>query len=288
MNNQSYNKNEDNHYIKVKHRNKNIDNNKDISEYPENGGISTFNKSYDIMKKQKNSESKKHNIYLKNNSISYRTYECIKDNKNIDKVAQDNYIIKPYNKKDKIEDTNINRPGKKIFVKNKTYKKLNLTLNQNRLFIIPQQEKAIILTTNSSRSGMSYNEKLEQKKKLLGIHLKCKEYQMIKKKMEEDLSSKDAKTSCFVLYKNQNRLEGNKTIRIFDENNNSIKFLRKRNGLSNKYKRNLEIKYDNELNKTSEDKAEYINFDKIRNIHKKIGFSIMPKGLDLMRKLTEM
>jgi hypothetical protein len=240
------------------------------------------------MKKQKNSESKKHNIYLKNNSISYRTYECIKDNKSIDKVAQDNYIVKPYNKKDKIEDTNINRPGKKIFVKNKTYKKLNLTLNQNRLFIIPQQEKAIILTTNSSRSGMSYNEKLEQKKKLLGIHLKCKEYQMIKKKMEEDLSAKDTKRSCFVLYKNQNRLEENKTIRIFDEKNNSIKILRKRSGLNNKYKRNLEIKYDNELNKTREEKNDYIDFDKIRYIHKRIGFSIMPKGLDLMRKLTEM
>ena len=35
--------------------------------------------------------------------------------------------------------------------------------------------------------------------------------------MEEDLSDKDVKRSCFVLYKNQNRLEGNKTIRIFDE-----------------------------------------------------------------------
>ena len=139
-----------------------------------------------------------------------------------------------------------------------------------------------MFTTNSSKSGISYNEKL------LGIHLKCKEYKMIKKKMEEDLSSKDIKKSCYVLYKNQNRLEGNKTIRIFDEKNNSIKILRKRSGLNNKYKRNLEIKYDNELNKTNEDKTEYLNFDKIRYIHKKIGFSIVPKGLDLMRKLTEM
>ena len=283
MNNQSYNKIEDIHYakkLKVKHRNKNIDNSKEMSEYPENGGINTLNKSYDIIKKHKNSESKSHKTDFKNDSLSYRTYECCKDNKSISKAAQD--------KEDKIKDTSINPPGKKIFVKNKTYKKINLTLNQNRLFTIPQQEKAIMLTTNSSRSGISYNEKLEQKKRLLGIHLKCKEYQMIKKKMEEDLSTKNVKRSCFVLYKNHNRVEGNKTIRIFDEKNNSIKILRKRSGFNNKYKRNLEIKYDNELNKTSEDRAEYINFDKIRYIHKKIGFSIVPKGLDLMRKLTEM
>lgn len=292
LNNQSYNKIEDIHYItklKVKHRNKNIDNSKYISEYPENGGINTFNKSYDNIKKQKNSESKNHKSNLKNESISYRTYECTKDNKKENKVAQDNYTTKRYNKKDKIEHNNtIKLPSKKIFVKTKTYKKINLTLNQNKLFIIPQQEKTIMFTTNSSRSGITYNEKLEQKKKLLGIHLKCKEYKMIKKKMEEDLSDKDVKRSCFVLYKNQNRLEGNKTIRIFDEKNNSIKILRKRTGLKNKYKRNLEIKYDNELNKTSEDRTEKINFDKIRYIHKKIGFNIMPKGLDLMRKLTEM
>ena len=291
LNNQSYSKIEDIHYIKklkVKHRNKNIDNNKDISEYPENGGINTYNKSFDIFKKQKNSELKNHKTFLKNDSISYRTYECIKDNKSISKIAKDNFITKAYDKKIKIEDTTINPPAKKIFVKNKSYKKVNLTLNQNKLFIIPQQEKTIMFTTNSSKSGLSYNENLEQKKKLLGIHLKCKEYKMIKKKMEEDLSSKDIKKSCYVLYKNQNRLEGNKTIRIFDEKNNSIKILRKRSGLNNKYKRNLEIKYDNELNKTNEDKTEYLNFDKIRYIHQKIGFSIMPKGLDLMRKLTEM
>lgn len=283
VNNQSYNKIEDIHYnkkLKVKHRNKNIDNSKEMSEYPENGGINTLNKSYDIIKKHKNSESKNHKNDLKNDSISYRTYEYNKDNKSISKASQD--------KKDKIKNTSLNPLGKKIFVKNKTYKKINLTLNQNRLFIIPQQEKAIMLTTNSSRSGISYNEKLEQKKRLLGIHLKCKEYQMIKKKMEEDLSTKNVKRSCFVLYKNHNRVEGNKTIRIFDEKNNSIKILRKRSGFNNRYKRNLEIKYDNELNKTIEDKNENINFDKLRYIHKKIGFNIVPKGLDLMRKLTEM
>ena len=291
LNSQSYNKIEDIHFIKklkVKHRNKNIENMNNISEYQENGGIDAFNKSYEIIKNHKNSESKNHKTNIKNDSISYRTYEYNKDNKSLRKVAQDNYITKAYNKKDKIVDTNINSPGKKIFTKNKTYKKINLTLNQNKLFIIPQQEKTIMFTTNSSRSGISYNEKLEQKKKLLGIHLKCKEYKMIKKKMEEDLSTKDTKRSCFVLYKNQNRLEENKTIRIFDEKNNSIKILRKRSGLNNKYKRNLEIKYDNELNKTREEKNDYIDFDKIRYIHKRIGFSIMPKGLDLMRKLTEM
>lgn len=287
VNNQSYNKIEDIHYIKklkVKHRNKNIDNTKDISEYPENGGISTFNKSYDIIKKQKNSDLKNNKRNLKNDSMSYRTYECSKDNKTISNAKQDNYITKTYDKKNKIEDST----SKKLFVKTKTYKKINLALNQNRLFIIPQPEKTTMFTTNSSRSGISYNEKLEQKKKLLGIHLKCKEYKMIKRKMEEDLCTKDVKRSCFVLYKNQNRTEGNRTIRIFDEKNNSIKILRKRSGFNNKYKRNLEIKYDNELNKTSEDKTELINFDKIRYIHRKIGFSIMPKGLDLMRKLTEM
>ena len=250
--------------LKVKHRNKNVENNKDNTfEYPENGGI---------LKVKINN--------LKNEYLSTK-------NKRLNKVNHDSYM-KAFDKKKQNEKKSISpmSNSKKRLSKIKTFKKINLTLCQNILFNNPQFEKTLILTTNSSRNKITYNERLEQKKKLLGIYLKCKEHKMIKKKLEDDLKNRNIKKNYAFEYKKNE--EENNTVRIYDEKNNSIKLMRKRSRISHKFKRNLEFQYDNELYKKSQDKIETINNEKIRNIYEKIGFSAMPKGLELMRKLTEM
>ena len=267
--------------LKIKHRNKKVENNKDNTfEYPENGGISNFNKSNNIIKSQNNEDLKVNINNLKNEYLNTK-------NKRLNKVNHDSYM-KTFDKKNQNEKKTISPMlnSKKKLSKIKTYKKINLTLCQNILLNNPQFEKTFILTTNSSRNKISYNERLEQKKKLLGIYLKCKEYKMIKKKLEDDLNNRNIKKNYVFVYKKNE--EENNTVRIYDEKNNSIKMMRKRSRISHKYKRNLEFQYDNELYKKSQDKLETINNEKIRNIYEKIGFSAMPKGLELMRKLTEM
>ena len=282
MNNCSFNKINEIHFdskLKIRHRNKNIENSKDnTSEYMENGGINTFNKTCDIIKSQKSKD-------LKDNINNLRNENLSTDNKRINKDNHASYM-NTFDKKEQNENTTSISPiqtSKNKFSKTKTYKKINLTLSQK---ILINNEKISILTTNSSRSKITYYEKLEQKKKLLGIHLKCKEFRMIKKKMEDDLSTRKIKKKYAFLFKRNE--EENNTVRIYDEKNNSIKMMRKRSRISHKYKRNLEFKYDNELNKKSSDKIETLNYEKIRNMHTKIGFSVIPKGLELMRKLTEM
>ena len=232
-----------------------------------------------ILKTGENKDLKDNINIIKNGNLSA-------ENRRLNKVNHNSYV-KTFDKKKQNEKNSISPMpnSKKKLDKKKTYKKINLILFQNILFNNPQQEKNEILTTNSSRSKITYNERLEQKKKLLGIHLKCKEYKMIKKKTEDDLSTRNIKKNNAFLFKRNE--EENNTVRIYDEKNNSIKMMRKRSRISYKYKRNLEFQYDNELFKKSQDKNETINYEKIRNMHEKIGFS-MPKGLELMRKLTEM
>lgn len=285
MNYCSFNKINEIHFdykLKFKHMNKNIENRKDNTfEYPENGGINTFNKTFDIDKSQKKNDLKKYINNQKNENIST-------DNKKLNKVNYDSYM-NTFDKKERNINLSISPmpTSKNDFNKTKIYnKKIKLTLSQNILFTNHQQDKYAILTNNSSRSKITYNERLQQKKKLLGIHLKSKEYKMIKKKMEDDLTTRNIKKNYVFAYK-RNQLENN-TVRIYDKEKNSIKMMRKRSRISHKYKRNLEFQYDNELYKKSQDKIETINYEKIRNMHKIIGFYIIPKGLELMRKLTEM
>ena len=150
-------------------------------------------------------------------------------------------------------------------------KKLNMVLNQKQLYGI-QTEKIFSLTSrNSSRSKHSYNENLEQKKKLLGINLKYSDYKIIKRKMEENFSTKSIKNSLRNLNIKSKIEEDNKVIKIIDKKNNKIKLIKKRSLFNERNKRNLDNLYENELNK----KYETIDINKTKKnyINKYLGLN---------------
>ena len=170
--------------------------------------------------------------------------------------------------------------------KTETY---NLTLNKSELASFPTKTY-FMATAKSSKRKNSYNQKLQKKKKLLGISLKFKEYNIMRKKLNEDLntlSTKNFKRNILLLHKNPKteEEEESKTIRIINKDNNSIKMVRKRSGYNNNMK--MKINYENELIKNRDENNKNINIGKIRNIHKNMHFDKIPKGLDLMRKLAE-
>lgn len=264
-----------------------------LSESPENGGISSYNKIYNISENSKNKEL----LSIENDSNTFqkkilfnRTYiENLMD-KNLSKT---NYIyedshMKTFDNEKIMEEKNIipNISHKKQIIKTQTYKKYNLTLNKDNILSNNLQNIFNNFTTSSSSNKISYNEKLERKKKFLGICLNSKENIRIKKKMEDDLKMKNIK-NYFCLYKLRKCEDENKTIKIIDKNNNSIKFIRKRSGYKDSFRTISNNKYENELGKTSEDKVKKKHTKKIKYIHKKIGYTVFPKGLDLMRRLTE-
>ena len=272
---------EDSQLINTKKNNHKINNmSQDINsiEYTENGGITSFNKSYDVIKKFKNTipiNNKKFSIVNKNKLSKLTKHN--KHNKEVKIKKEDKYTQKKSKPKINV-------------IKNNTYKKLNLSLNQKYLVNSLQSENKYFLTTNASRNNISYRKNLEQKKKLLRINLNFKDYKIIKKRMEEDLSSKDIKKCIYNLHKNL-KIEDDEeqTIKIIDHTDNKIKMIRKRFGNNIRNKRNIKNKYENELGKKTEDNTNSsLNIEKTEYINKKIDLNIIPKGLELIRRLTEM
>ena len=240
----------------------------------EREGTNLFNKSYDLIKKSKNRKFKN---TLKNKD---------NDNNNIE-----NKFKRTFDDFQKIREKKINHliSNQNQINKTEKYKQFNLTLNKSELVSFPT-ETNFMATTNTSKRKNSYNQKLQKKKKLLGINLKFKEYNIMRKKLNEDLntlSTKSFKRNIFHLPKNQKaeEEETSKTIRIINKENNSIKMMRKRSGYNNNM--TMKINYENELVKNKDEKNCSLNVGKIRNIHKNMQFDKMPKGLDLMKKLAE-
>ena len=240
----------------------------------EREGTNLFNKSYDLIKKSKNRKFKN---TLKNKD---------NDNNNIE-----NKFKRTFDDFQKIREKKINHliSNQNQINKTEKYKQFNLTLNKSELVSFPT-ETNFMATTNTSKRKNSYNQKLQKKKKLLGINLKFKEYNIMRKKLNEDLntlSTKSFKRNIVHLHKNQKteEEETSKTIRIINKENNSIKMMRKRSGYNNNM--TMKINYENELVKNKDEKNCSLNVGKIRNIHKNMQFDKMPKGLDLMKKLAE-
>ena len=212
---------------------------------------------------------------------------CIDSNKTNN---TDSKFKRTYDDFQKLKEKKINHliSERKLINKNETYEQFNLTLNKSELVSFPT-ETNFMATSNTSKRKNSYNQKLEKKKKLLGINLKFKEYNMMRRKLNEDLntlSSKSLKRNIIYFHKNPKTEEGesSKTIRIINKDNNSIKILRKRSGYNNM---KMKINYENELIKNKNEENKSINIGKIRYINKNIKFDKMPKGLELMRKLAE-
>lgn len=263
------NKNEDIHFNSKLKKNRYLylDNDNYLSEYPENGGITHNNSSYELLKKTNNNNDNKikhrNNLdNLKYKNISSKTFKNIINEKEkyLLKMKTDNNFRKTF-----IEI-------QKKCVPNVTpIKKLNMVLNQKQLYGI-QTEKIFSLTSrNSSRSKHSYNENLEQKKKLLGINLKYSDYKIIKRKMEENFSTKSIKNSLRNLNIKSKIEEDNKVIKIIDKKNNKIKLIKKRSLFNERNKRNLDNLYENELNK----KYETIDINKTKKnyINKYLGLN---------------
>jgi len=245
----------------------------------EREGTNLFNKSYELIKKPKNKR-------INNTLINKDNYNNINKTNNVG-----NKYKRTFNDFQKIKETKINHlmSNQKQINKTETYKKFNLTLNKSELASFPT-ETYFMATTNTSKRKNSYNQKLQKKKKLLGISLKFKEYNIMRKKLNEDLntlSTKNFKRNILHLHKNPKteEEEESKTIRIINKDNNSIKMVRKRSGYNNNMK--MKINYENELIKNRDENNKNINIGKIRNIHKNMHFDKIPKGLDLMRKLAE-
>ena len=244
----------------------------------EREGTNLFNKSYELIKKPKKKR-------IKNALINKDNYN---DNNKTNYL--DNRFKRTFDDFQKLKEAKINNfiSNQKQINKTETYKKFNLPLNKSDLVSFPT-ETYFMTTTNTSKRKNSYNQKLQKKKKLLGINLKYKEYNIMRKKLDEDLntlSAKSFKRNIFHLYKNPKteEEETSKTIRIINKDNNSIKMVRKRSGFNNM---KMKINYENELIKNREENNKSINIGKIKKIHKNIQFVQIPKGLDLMRKLAE-
>ena len=184
---------------------------------------------------------------------------------------------------------------KKVLIKNNTNKTFNLTVNKKCLINNFPPKNNYILTSNTSRNNISYKKNLEQKKNLLRLNLNCKDIKIIEKKIKEDLSSNNTRRSLFNTHRTHKIDDDDEQIvKIIDEKNNKIKVIRKRIGNKSKTKRNLKNKYENELMKKKKENnnlsinKEKKNFEKKKKKKKKIDFNKMPKGLELMRRLTEM
>ena len=271
--------------IKKKNRRfNNLSQNTNSLEYTENGGFTMFNKSYDNIKSAKKNISNN----INNNSIII--------NKNKPSKLMNSYKYKKdiEIKKENKNNQNENRSQKSVN-KNNTYKTLNLTVNKKCLINNFPPKNNYILTSNTSRNNISYKKNLEQKKNLLRLNLNCKDIKIIEKKIKEDLSSNNTRRSLFNTHRTHKIDDDDEQIvKIIDEKNNKIKVIRKRIGNKSKTKRNLKNKYENELMKKKKENnnlsinKEKKNFEKKKKKKKKIDFNKMPKGLELMRRLTEM
>ena len=276
-NNKANNKIEKIYFINIPKKNQRKRNLKN-QQLSEREGTNLFNKSYDLIKKSKRKR-------IKNALINK---DNCKDNNKTNNI--DNKFKRTFDDFQKLKEAKINNliSNQKQINKNETCKQFNLPLNKSELVSFPT-ETYFMATTNTSKRKNSYNQKLQRKKKLLGINLKYKEYDIMRKKLNEDLntlSTKSFKRNIFHIYKKSKTEEEktSKTIRIINKDNNSIKMVRKRSGYNNM---KMKINYENELIKNREENNKSINIGKIRNIHKNIQFDKIPKGLDLMRKLAE-
>ena len=238
-----------------------------------------FNKSYHLIKKPKKRRTK-------NTLINKDSYHSNNKTNN-----EDNQFKRTFDDFPKEKEIQINHliSNQKQINKTETYKQFNLTLNKSELVSFPTRAYFMAIANASKKRKNSYNQKLQKKKEFLGINLKFKEYNIMRKKLNEDLntlSTKSFKRNILHLHKNpkNEEEETNKTIRIINKNNNSIKMVRKRSGYNNM---KMKINYENELIKNKDENNKSINIGKIRNIHKNIQFDKIPKGLDLMRKLAE-
>ena len=278
-NNKTDNKNEKIYFINMPRKNQRKRNLKN-QQLSEREGTNLFNKSYELINKPKNKA-------IKNILINKDNYNDGGKSKNVDNKFKRTFDDFQEVKKEKVNHLISNQNQ---INKTEEYKKFNITLNKSELTSFPT-ETYFMATTNTSKRKNSYNQKLQKKKEFLGINLKFKEYNIMRKKLNEDLntlSTKSFKRNILNLHKNpkNEEEETNKTIRIINKNNNSIKMVRKRSGYNN-MKMKMKINYENELIKNKDEKNKSINIGKIRNIHKNIQFDKIPKGLDLMRKLAE-